>query len=342
MSKASCSRSWQAEATLDERLSRGDRASFERHVATCESCAAELRRLRWLAELAQQVPVQPYPELEQRRRRNALLRRANALTLTPRRARRWPLLGAAALALAIVGVLFLRSPAPELAQGAGVPTYEIQASPGAHLSTKERGATVRLVTLQGKFNVTVRKLLPEQRFLLELPDGELEVQGTRFVVHTDGERTQRVSVFEGRVALRLRDHGHHLLGAGQSWTAPVRAGVPSNSLSAVPSDAPPADTPMSSSSASPAPASPRPSSAGDDFARAMSAFSGGHYDRAETLLQTFERAHPRDGRVEDALFLRAIARSRRGNSEGAAALGREYLSRYPKGLRRPEVERLLQ
>jgi TolA-binding protein len=81
-------------------------------------------------------------------------------------------------------------------------------------------------------------------------------------------------------------------------------------------------------------------SAGAAFTEAMSAFSDGDFARAERLFSVFERDHAGDARVEDATFLRAVARSRRGDRAGAASLAREYLRRFPNGLRRIEAERL--
>jgi TolA-binding protein len=78
----------------------------------------------------------------------------------------------------------------------------------------------------------------------------------------------------------------------------------------------------------------------DDFARAMAAFSAGDYGQAERLFQDFERRHPDDARQEDSTFLRAVARARRGDAEGARATARQYLERYPNGLRAPEAEQL--
>ena len=74
----------------------------------------------------------------------------------------------------------------------------------------------------------------------------------------------------------------------------------------------------------------------------MAAFSAGDFGKAERLFTAFERAHPADARVEDATFLRAVARARRGDVATARAIARDYLRRYPKGLRRAEAERLLQ
>lgn len=74
----------------------------------------------------------------------------------------------------------------------------------------------------------------------------------------------------------------------------------------------------------------------------MAAFGAGDYGQAERLFQDFERHHPKDARREDSTFLRAVARARRGDAEGARAMARQYLDRYPNGLRAPEAERLAQ
>jgi TolA-binding protein len=73
----------------------------------------------------------------------------------------------------------------------------------------------------------------------------------------------------------------------------------------------------------------------------MTAFGAGDYGRAESLFLAFERENPGDARIEDTTFLRAVARKRRGDGDGAAAAAREYLRRYPAGFRRSEAERLL-
>lgn len=84
----------------------------------------------------------------------------------------------------------------------------------------------------------------------------------------------------------------------------------------------------------------RASPPGADFARAMEAFSAGNYGKAEQLFLAFERAHPGDARVEDGLFLRAVARWRRGDAEGAREIARDYLVRFPNGLRSVEAQRM--
>jgi TolA-binding protein len=73
----------------------------------------------------------------------------------------------------------------------------------------------------------------------------------------------------------------------------------------------------------------------------MAAFDAGDYGQAERAFLAFERRHPGDARCEDATFLRAVARGRRGDAAGASAIAREYLERYPSGLRVHEAQQLI-
>jgi hypothetical protein len=82
------------------------------------------------------------------------------------------------------------------------------------------------------------------------------------------------------------------------------------------------------------------SASGARFKAAMASFEAGEYFRADSELEQFAREFPEDPRCEDAAYLRAVARFRRGDKAGAAALARAYLSMYPAGLRRIEARRL--
>jgi TolA-binding protein len=73
----------------------------------------------------------------------------------------------------------------------------------------------------------------------------------------------------------------------------------------------------------------------------MAAFDAGDYGRAEGAFLGFERRHSGDARCEDATFLRAVARARRGDAAGASAIARQYLERYPRGLRAHEAKQLI-
>jgi hypothetical protein len=358
-----CSRSWQAEAAEDRRLSDADRASFERHLATCSDCARAVRELAKLRSLGPRTEAAKSPPLEHRRAKNELLRKANELTVGAPRATRWRgiALAAAALLLAasVVVGLRMRPRAPDRAAAPSEPSYELVTSAGAEWTPLERGATLKLAVRRGRFELSVRHLSSGQRFLLVLPDGELEVRGTRFVVEVDGVRTLSVSVAEGRVALRVGERSGPplLLGAGERFAGAPAPPPPASASAPLPEPAPPLaparsePEPAPSGVASPAPsdhaAAPGAAggtaaerSAGAEFTRAMSAFSSGNYGEAETSFRAFAARHPADPRAEDATFLSAVASARRGDQQGARALAKRYLARYPNGLRRREAERL--
>jgi hypothetical protein len=366
MKRSACPLAPQAEALEDGRLSSAERASFERHAASCAQCASELRALVRLRHGAEWLPESTPTPLEHRRQQRALLRRASELRqrgpVQPRR-RTFALVLSCALVVA-VGIGFAlgawRS-GSEASVALAAPTYRLDASPGASWQTIEAGAALRLRLGSGSFLLEVDKLTAVQRFVLELPDGELEVIGTQFGVRVEPEGTRRVEVTEGRVALRLRGALPISLGAGESWAAEreaARAAEPRPEPAAEPTSTPaPAAAAPSERSLARArqtalpetkralapPSAERAATAGThnvDFARAMAAFAAGDYGLAERLFQEFERRHPADARQEDSTFLRAVARARRGDAAGARATAREYLERYPNGLRAPEAERM--
>jgi hypothetical protein len=76
------------------------------------------------------------------------------------------------------------------------------------------------------------------------------------------------------------------------------------------------------------------------FADAVGALRAGHVSAAAFAFERFIESFPSDPRAEDATFLRAVAHARMGDAEGAAELARQYLARYPKGLRRVEAEQM--
>jgi hypothetical protein len=361
-----CSRSWQAEAAEDRRLSDGDRASFERHLAICSVCSDIVRELAELRGLAARTEAFPRTPLEHRRQKNELLRRANELTFeAPRTRFRRTLSVAAAVAVLVLAAFVGLRPSERGSPTTGTraePSYELVASPGSDWALLERGPALRLAIRRGRFELSVHHLSPGQRFVLVLPDGELEVQGTRFVVEVDGGRTLGVRVEEGKVALRVRERAGSLLllGAGENFVTslttspnrtftPAPVAEPSTPATAAPSTPRPpprtaARAPSESNIAAPGSSVGRNATTGGaasvEFASAMNAFSSGNFGQAEKLFRTFAARHPSDRRAEDATFLAAVASSRRGDHENARLLAERYLSRYPNGLRRLEATRL--
>ena len=360
---ATCSRAWQAEALHDGRLSKQHAASFERHAATCAACRREIEALEQLEATAKRLPVLISTPLEHHRLSQQVLRSANAASpRAPRVAKPvWAVAGA--LALVVAYVFLERTPTSQsVARDVAVaPAYEASAAPDAVWHTQGGSPVLHLTLERGRLELGVAKLQKAQRFIVQLPDGELEVKGTRFVVQADGTRTTAVRVIEGLVALRLRDRAEQLLVAGDSFEAneveSAAAMAPAVEASSGARPAPVANAsdairsnaahgrehnPRTKISArvplTEAPAAPPPTET--TFARAMAAFEAGDFGRADVLFEQFEREQPYDSRVEDALLLRALARARRGDESGARALARAFLDRFPNGLRTSEAERL--
>jgi outer membrane protein assembly factor BamD (BamD/ComL family) len=88
-------------------------------------------------------------------------------------------------------------------------------------------------------------------------------------------------------------------------------------------------------------ASPAQSSqASLDFAEAMKALARGDFTESASRLEGFVAAYPRDSRVEDAVYLDAIALERAGRLSDAKAAARRYLEAYPGGAHRAQARRI--
>lgn len=351
MSRARCPRIWQAEAVGDARLSPADRASFERHLESCRECAEERAGLSRLRRVASRLPVLESTPLRRRFLHQELLRRANERSIGENQTNsrpRWLLLVLAAMASVVIGVGVLMRPASEssgpVSEALGEPQYRIVASQQGRWHTTQRGRALRLALSKGIFTVEVGKLQQGQSFVLELPDGELEVRGTQFRVEVES-KTLRVEVHEGLVELRLRGQPELALGAGDAW--PKAPETPETPEIAAPEPSAPALEAKPPSvrefkAAKPAPDSAsEPSSRAQEYAVAMAAFSRADFATAEQLFLEFEGRYPASSHVEDLLFLRALCRLRRGDPSGARALAHDYLSRYPSGFRAEDAKRLL-
>jgi TolA-binding protein len=181
----------------------------------------------------------------------------------------------------------------------------------------------------------VPHLEPAQRFSVALPDGELEVRGTEFTVVVDGGRTMAVNVTDGAVALRIDGRPETVLHAGDLWPEPPAIVAAAGSVDPIASGSSAAPAVVHAARA--ASHGPSPGALFDD---AFASFEHGAYAEADRKLERFVREHPSEPRAEDAAYLRAVARFRLGDREGAAALARAYLEANPSGLRRLEARRL--
>lgn len=357
MKTQTCSRRWEAEAIEDGRLDGPERLSFEKHARSCTTCGQAVAALAELRERMRLVPALASTPLEHRRLRAALLSRANSRTLEAsavggpwsRRGLVLAMGGLLAVAVLLARVAFFGPPREEAA--GPPPFFEVADIDGADWSSEVVGSAVHVRLAAGTASFHVEHTKGRQRFLLHTPDGQIEVHGTRFHVEVDQGTTRRVRVAEGVVSLRVRSEPEIWLRAGEEWRA-----ARSDTAMAAPaaSDPPNVVAPLPEQAAQASKSedgvaakrkgtdADRAASGGDRdaFASAVSAFRSGKFRRAEQLFDVFLSQAPRDARAEDAWFLKAVARSRSGDREGASRLSRDYLQRFPNGLRRREAEQL--
>jgi len=128
---------------------------------------------------------------------------------------------------------------------AGPPKFRIANIQNALFESKVEGGTVRSSMSRGVAAFHVERLGADQRFFLTLPDGDIEVRGTLFVISVEGGKTKSVEVNEGAVALRLQGQAEMILSAGQRWPAsgPERPSVSFMHLAPRNDAAPPVPSP---------------------------------------------------------------------------------------------------
>ncbi len=349
-----CERLWELDAYREGRLGAKDAQSFERHLKICSDCRLRNtcdERLRMLGASLQEDPPS---ELTLRRLRTRILRDV-ATGVRAAEPRPWPRVAlAAGLALALLGGAGwlahgkrAQAPLSPTAAALLVPGQasadtlagSVTAKAGTRWTQVRRDGLETVTLADGTLSIHVRPQHAGERFLVGLPDGELEVRGTTFDVSVAGGATRSVHVDEGRVELRLREHPEVRLGMGESWT----------SSPSVPAPAPPAPAPVMatdratiSRTAPPHPnASPMPTTAADDgataYAGALDLLRTGRGDEAAAAFHAFLLAHPAAPQAEDASFLEAVALARAGRIDAAALAAEHHLAGYPGSFHRKEA-----
>ncbi|MGD0528578.1 MAG: FecR domain-containing protein [Polyangiaceae bacterium] len=351
MTRERCSRLWEIEPYRDGRLGEGDAKSFERHLRACEACRTQLGHDERLRELARALPDDGPTELSLRRLRARVLRDA-ATGVAPPTALRGLRPGIASLLVLVVLVLgtgvwaLVARKAPPSAGGPGLAsappaTTTPEATPSTQAPEALAGAVVpagaarwsqaraqgfeHVVLDDGMVQLHVRPQVAGERFVVMVPDGELEVRGTTFEVSVAQGATTRVHVDEGVVEVRLRGRDTRRLEAGETWsvvTGPAR----------------PTPAPV----ARPAPtASAAVIDGGAAYAAAIGLLRDGHNDEAAAAFHAFVLSQPGAPQTEDASFLEAVALSRAGRSDAAALAAEHHLAAFPASFHRKEAAILL-
>jgi TolA-binding protein len=347
-----CDRLWEVEAVRDGRLSAKAAAAAARHARTCAVCAEAIAMDRSLRDLAEAVRATGPTELELRRLRARVMRDA---AQGGRPAPRWR-----APAAAVATVIVLALAVGDRASGGGCqgrsggsrPSLDVEGalsgvvSPevGARWSQAREGRTEHVRLDDGTLRVRVRHQREGERFVVDLPDGELEVRGTTFDITANASRTEHVHVHEGVVTLRIREQPELSLGAGSDWRAPTTAAPigPGGAIAAAPIEPP--GVPSPPASRSPARAGhvpPAPYDGSEAYARAVRLLTGQQFAAAADALDDFVRAHPTAPEAEDASYLEAVALARGGRIDAAGLAAERHLKQFPASFHRKEAALLV-
>jgi hypothetical protein len=357
-----CDRRWEVDAYREGRLGDKDAQSFERHLRACSDCRHRKDCDERLRVIGQALPHDEPSELTLRRLRTRILRdvATGAGQREPSRVARVAVAAGLALVLgAGAWATFGRTHTVAVAPPPVAPATTTVAAPVAPAPVEPRDALAGTVTVlqparwsqarkdgvervtldDGVLGLHVRHQQPGERFLVAMPDGEVEVRGTTFDVSVAAGTTRRVHVDEGLVELRLGGHSVASLGAGDTWTAPA-AVVASSPPS--PGDRPAAARASATASGAP-PGAPRPADApavddgASDYARAVQALRDGRASEAAVGFHAFLVAHPGAPQAEDASFLEGVALARAGRGDAAALAAEDHLARYPASFHRREA-----
>ena len=236
---------------------------------------------------------------------------------------------------------------------------EIDLTEKGSLGVTESGKTQAFQLDHGTLSAHVAKLGVGQRFLVRTGDAEVEVRGTRFTVSVGpalacaGGVTTKVRVTEGAVVVRGA-HGEARLGPGDAWPACTDTVAaqppPATTLAAKPTATPAEDlapklaVPALDLSPKPASVTP-PSSLADENALYQKALAEKRSGDTGTAVQSFERLlsrYPKSPLAESASAERMRILAREPSSHGRArAAARDYLARFPSGFARTEAETVL-
>ncbi len=353
-----CPRGWEVRAVDEGRLGPSDVAAFERHARACASCLKEVTELRELRTLTRELAgAQPHPgELEIRRLRARVLR--DVMSAPSHRPR--ALVGVLALAVSAAAAVLVVVPRlgrlhPAPAPVAAVEPFAAVITPApeaAWTQARERHVE-RVVLTDGDVTLQVRKQAEDERFVVTVPDGEIEVRGTTFEVAVHDGRTARVHVDTGVVVVRV--HGESVLAAGETWSPPALEKPEARSDVPLPPSAPriarPSAVPTLRPAAAPASTASPPREAAivgkvatdavdgemAEYQRAIDAYRLGRYDQAAEMLRAFSAAHPASPLLDDATFIEATTEASAGHAEAAARLAEGHMRRFPESFHRKDA-----
>ncbi len=207
---------------------------------------------------------------------------------------------------------------------------------GSDVTLGGEGATQVLRLNAGWIDLHVAKLASGQRFLVDTPDSEVEVRGTRFRVSVslrdascgNGTAT-RVSVTEGRVVVRHASVESSVV-AGEQW--PHGCAVTAHAVASLGRSSGDATAPTSTASTL--------AEQNDLFSEGLVQKRRGDVPKALATFERFLIEYPASALTESAAvermrLLRATA------SSFAAGAAKRYLATYPHGFAHAEAEAII-
>jgi hypothetical protein len=352
MTPRRCARLWQVDAYREGRFGTKDMESCERHLRACADCSAKMASDERLRALALALPVDEPKELALHRLRARVLRdAATGIAPSPHTfGRRVAALIAFVIASAFVVTLAVRRSGPQRPALGTVPTgsgVAVGAPEPPAAASEPFAATVageadarwlqareqrreRVDLEEGTVHVHVRPQDADERFLVVMPDGEIEVRGTTFDVTVQRGKTILVHVQSGVVELRLRARAVVRLADGDAWPLP----------SAVSSLSPRAPA---LASVQPAPPAPLSSDNGvSSYSAAVQQLREGRYEEAAAAFHAFVAKWPQSSQAEDASFLEAVALARAGRPDAAGLAAERHITSFPLSFHRKEAAILVE
>jgi FecR-like protein len=364
MTRKECNRAWQIDALREERLGPHEAESFRRHRRVCSACARRIAGDLKIRALGQRLPASGDPtEFDLRRVREHVIR--EVVTSDGRRSRRaTPPRAGIALALVVMSAgawAFSARRAARVPVHAATSTSAATAAQaiddeplaGSVVATsaarwrQTRAARVERVILdEGTLHVHVRPQRSGERFLVEVPDGELEVRGTTFDVVVRDRSTTRVHVEEGTVRIRVAGQPAMDVIADETWPPPPSAlrVLPSPERRELAGVSPPrSHTALDAGSATAV--SPNTNGGAtvvaDDglsqYSDAMRLLRSRRYEEAAEAFHVFAVGHPLAPQAEDASFLEAVALAHDGRLDAASVIAAHHLANFPQSFHRKEA-----
>jgi hypothetical protein len=186
----------------------------------------------------------------------------------------------------------------------------------------------RVVLSEGVFSLLVRRGPQDPRVLVSIPEGEIEDLGTMFSVVVHGGRTARIAVTQGAVLLRRPGLPPTRLGTGSIWEpASTEADAPQPIEAEIEAPPPPSAAPVTRPSATPA------------AVRSRHLVDDGH--RAAPAPARASQPHNARALDEDDTYLGLIRAVRAHDKRSVLLLAADYVTRFPTGFRRQEVDRVI-